>query len=186
MSKQNKNPNLLTLKESREIIKIEYLSKNKDLKYIRCAPVKIQYSEKNDVFRLYVCGIRDGKRIGCSVINIGRICKVKGTGEFYNGELSAENLFKERICGTPAVIRVTEERNARERFLIEFAAYEKRAEMNTATDECIVTLMYDKNDETEILIRLLSFGPIIEILGPPALREKAAQRVKKQAELLGI
>lgn len=48
----------------------------------------------------------------------------------------------------------------------------------------MVELWYDEQDETELLIRLLSFGPVIEILGPPHLRKLAGARIKRQAELL--
>ena len=45
-------------------------------------------------------------------------------------------------------------------------------------------LWYDKQDETELLIQLLSFGPVLEILGPPAFRAQAAERVARQYALL--
>ena len=45
-------------------------------------------------------------------------------------------------------------------------------------------IRYDKQDETELLIQLLSFGPVLEILGPPDFRAQAAARVRMQYELL--
>ena len=83
------------------------------------------------------------------------------------------------------MIRVTTERNAVERFFMEFASYEKRAERDLETGNCTVKLWYDKQDETELLIRLLSFGPVIEILGPADFRRQAAERVKRQWEMIG-
>ena len=68
--------------------------------------------------------------------------------------------------------------------MAEFASYEKRTERDLETGKCTVSLWYDKQDETELLIRLLGFGPVLEIMGPPDFRKQAAQRVKKQAELL--
>jgi predicted DNA-binding transcriptional regulator YafY len=82
------------------------------------------------------------------------------------------------------VIRVTDERRGFERFMNEFASLEKHTETNTETGEHIVKLWYDKNDETELLIQLLSFGPVIEILSPPPLREKARERISRQFALL--
>ena len=68
--------------------------------------------------------------------------------------------------------------------MLEFASYEKHTVRDLETGEYTVELWYDQQDETEVLIRLLSFGPVIEILGPQHLREQAKERVKRQAELL--
>ena len=83
-------------------------------------------------------------------------------------------------------VRVTTERNAVERFLMEFASYEKHTERDVETGTLTVQLYYDKQDETELLIQLLSFGPVLEILGPPDFRAQAADRVLRQYEMLGL
>lgn len=49
-----------------------------------------------------------------------------------------------------------------------------------------VTLYYEKTDEPELVIRLLSMGPDIEILSPDSLRQETIRRVKRQAELFRI
>ena len=64
-----------------------------------------------------------------------------------------------------------------------FASYEKRADRDLENGGCVVTLHYDKSDETELLIRLLSFGAAVEILSPGELRRQAAKRVARQSEL---
>jgi predicted DNA-binding transcriptional regulator YafY len=66
---------------------------------------------------------------------------------------------------------------------MEFAPYEKQSERNFTTGECIVKIWYDKQDETELLIRLLSFGPTLEILAPSEFRQKAAERIFRQFEM---
>ena len=44
-------------------------------------------------------------------------------------------------------------------------------------------LYYDPSDETELLIELLSFGPVIRILGPENFLKQVRERVKRQHEL---
>ena len=66
---------------------------------------------------------------------------------------------------------------------MEFAPYEKQSERDLTTGECIVKIWYDNQDETELLIRLLAFGPTIEILSPSDFRQKAAERVLNQFEI---
>jgi predicted DNA-binding transcriptional regulator YafY len=41
-------------------------------------------------------------------------------------------------------------------------------------------LTYDFEDETELLIRILSFGPFVEVLEPLSLREQIIDRLKAQ------
>ena len=62
--------------------------------------------------------------------------------------------------------------------------FQKHTVRNLETGQYNVELWYDQQDETELLIQLLSFGPVIEILGPEHLREQAKQRIKRQAEIL--
>ena len=95
-----------------------------------------------------------------------------------------EEYFLSRKCSSPAVIRVTPARNGVERFMLEFASYEKHTVRDLVSGEYTVELWYDEQDETELLIRLLSFGPVIEIMGPPHLRQMAKERIQRQAELI--
>jgi len=46
-----------------------------------------------------------------------------------------------------------------------------------------VTLFYNREDETELLIRILSFGPVIKVLAPDDLIASLASRLQKQQEL---
>ena len=48
----------------------------------------------------------------------------------------------------------------------------------------MVQLWYDPKDETELLIQLLGFGPVLEILGSPHIRRQAAKSVAMRYELL--
>ena len=41
---------------------------------------------------------------------------------------------------------------------------------------------YDKNDETEILIRILSFGAVVRVTAPESFREKIRQRLAMQSQ----
>lgn len=41
-------------------------------------------------------------------------------------------------------------------------------------------LFYDESDETEMVIRLLSFGPMIKVIEPLEFKQLIRQRLKKQ------
>lgn len=43
-----------------------------------------------------------------------------------------------------------------------------------------VKLFYDESDKTEMVIRLLSFGPMIKVIEPLEFKQLIRQRLKKQ------
>lgn len=149
-------------------------------------PLKLEYSSKNYKLRVYCYYIREGRPVGSAIINLGRIRSAEPTGYVYKKKVVMNDYFAQRRCPEPAEIRLSTERNAMERFLMEFASYEKQTIRSPGEDGCTVRLWYDSSDETEVLIRLLSYGPTIEILGPADLRKQAARRVQRQKELLGL
>ena len=174
----------LDVVKRRRIVFIEFVSGHGKRMSGRFVLLKMEYSPKNDKFRAYCYLLRNDKIRSSGIINIGRITRIEDTGRTYRTPVSMDEYFSSRKCSTPAMIRVSTERNGVERFMLEFASYEKHTVRNLETGQYNVELWYDQQDETELLIRLLSFGPVIEIFGPEHLREQAKQRIKRQAELL--
>ena len=77
------------------------------------------------------------------------------------------------------IFELTNQRNALERVLLHFAHFEKQAE-KVDEDKYLVTVYYDKEDETEIVIRLLSFGPMIKVVAPRHLVDLIKERLINQ------
>ena len=46
-----------------------------------------------------------------------------------------------------------------------------------------VTLKYDRQDETEMVIRILSFGPVIRVTEPERFASLIKERIERQKEL---
>ena len=72
-----------------------------------------------------------------------------------------------------------DERNALERTMLHFAHFEKQTE-RTGDDLYRVTLFYDKDDETEMVIRILSFGTKIKVIEPENFINLIKDRLKRQ------
>ena len=138
--------------KTRQNIKIEMTSRKGNTVYSRCVPERLEYSEKDDKFRLVTSGCRFIK-----TINISRITKCK----IYNGETNIKS-----TPPTPTYERITlkvrDERNALERCLLHFAHFEKRAER--VDDYYLLHIKFNHDDEPEMVIRVLSFGPMVEVL----------------------
>ncbi len=171
---------ILSAIKSRELLKISFTSGHDKRICFTCLPVNIEYSEKNDKLRVLIRKLRTGCITGSGVINLGRIDAVERTGRFI---ADAPNKTFTRPRGSVTVY-IAPERNAVERFLMAFASYEKRTERDLENRGCTAVLYYDKADETELLIRLLSFGAAVEILKPEGFRRQAAERVAKQFEFM--
>ena len=77
-----------------------------------------------------------------------------------------------------------DERAAMSRALLHFSHFEK--ETVRLEDRLYqITLRYDHGDETELLIRVLSFGPMLRVLSPDSFAELVRERVERQIDYQG-
>ena len=74
---------------------------------------------------------------------------------------------------------VKDERNALERTMLHFAHFEKQVE-KIGNKKYKVNIKYDSDDETEMVIRILAFGPLVEVIEPLDFRELIKNKLKKQ------
>ncbi|MBQ7671222.1 MAG: WYL domain-containing protein [Clostridia bacterium] len=138
--------------------------------YMVMVPEYLEYSEKDDKFRL----IGTGNRYG-GTINLARVVDCKP----YKKEFRYTKPVITRTSEKTVVFEVTDDRNALERAMLHFAHFEKSAE-RIDNNKYRVSLKYDKYDETEIVIRILSFGPMIKVISPDSFTELIKERLKKQ------
>ncbi len=174
---------ILTAIRCRNILHLTYESGHQRVLKLHVIPFRLEYSEKNDKLRVYCQEPRRGSSSKCMLLNLGRIRSLHRSDTVYPQEIHPERCFKRLRCKEPVTVRIKQERNAVERFMMEFASYEKRTDRDISTGILTVQLWYDVQDETELLIRLLGFGPVLEILSPADFRTQAAERLRRQCEL---
>jgi hypothetical protein len=133
-------------------------------------PEYLEYSEKDDKFRL----IGTGSKLG-NTINLGRIISCEKYENQQGGKVGKRNQSRPR----KVIFELIDERNALERVLMHFAHLEKQVE-KIDERKYQVTLYYDKEDETEILIRVLSFGPMLHVVKPVAFINLIKGRLSDQ------
>lgn len=139
-------------------------------------PLYLEYSEKNDRFRLYAL-----ERRRYVIMNLSGIIEASLIEDLINpvftGELPDNSqIVKVRFEITP----MTQERNLLERMMYAFSDYCKETVRLNETDY-EMTIHYDKADETELLIRILSFGPMIKVTEPNVFVSKIRTRLRRQA-----
>lgn len=147
-------------------------------------PLKLEYSEKDDKFRVYCAKVCHSRPVQYVLLNLGRIVQVEDTMEQCGEAGGLEEWLAQTRCAQPVVVRVSRERNAIERFLVEFSSYEKRSEFDEENGVCRVSIWYPRQDETEVLIRILGFGPAVQVLSPPLFLKQVKRRVACQVTRL--
>ena len=140
--------------------------------YWRCVPYKLEYSPKDDKFRL----ISANKRESLS-INLGRIRQC-----FMLEPCEAVDYRPIQMKKRKLVLELTDERNALERVMLHFSHLDKETRRIGDT-RYEITLYYEREDETEILIRVLSFGPVLKVVFPDDFRKKLVHRLEKQKKM---
>lgn len=137
-----------------------------------CVVYNLEYSSKDDKFRI----IASGERYSF-IINMARITKCELMEEYSPEEFHPKAPIKKEI-----IFELFDERNALERAMLHFSHLEKETE-KIGDKKYRVRLLYETEDETEMLIRLLSFGPVIKVLSPQNLIEQIKKRIEKQEKL---
>lgn len=160
-------------------------------------PYKINYSNRDDKFRLLAILPQKGERYKRITLNIARIISVQKSDRVFSDKFGTENFYKitgldDSGCmegslakqkGQPIILEVSKERNALERCMLQFASWERQTEYDEEKGSYICRIFYDKQEETELLIRILSFGPVVRVLGPESFLRQIKERIIKQIEL---
>ncbi len=136
--------------------------------WARFYPTSLEYSAKDDKFRVL------SSRSRFREFNLSRIL----TCEYYDGtaicsETPLEN--QEKVL----TLLVTEERNTLERAMLHFAHFEKRTQ-RTDDGNYLLHLKYQQKDESELVIRVLSFGPLVKVVAPEPFLDRIKEKLTAQ------
>lgn len=174
---QNFQTILTALREKRSL-QIHYRLANGRERQIRCIPIELEYSSRDDKFRLHYVQ-SDGD----------------SAGETIPGEQLTANLSRmitvelgEKQKGLPAILppqdeemflMLMDERGAMQRAMIAFSDFEKDA-VKLDEKHYRIHLWYNRRDEADLLIRILSFGPMIRVTEPKELVDQIWARLRQQ------
>ena len=160
---------LCALRENRNLY-ISFESRRLAQPKLVVTPQYLEYSEKDDRFRLVAAGRR--RRW---VINLSRITACEPA-------YSNETIPLKDAPSRTITFELEDRRNAMERVLLHFSHLEK--ETKKLDDRRYrVTLKYDSNDETEMVIRILSFGSAVKVTEPESFITLLRERIEKQKQL---
>ena len=107
-----------------------------------------------------------------------------GDGDPYDDSEYAVN-FRTVLQAVREKRMLRDERNALERAALHFSHFEKEIQ-KPEEGSYQIKLRYDKDDETELLIRVLSFGPVLQVKSPRPLHPPRQRADTNAAGLRGI
>ncbi|AOT69417.1 WYL domain-containing protein [Geosporobacter ferrireducens] len=159
-------------------LKICFNTSKGERKTMKLAPYKLEYGIRDDKFR--ICGIRiqEEKENLYVKINLARIVSITVLKQSFL--LDYESFIAAKRKTEPIEIEVYNLRKGFERVFIGLSNYERISSFHEESGKCSIKIYYTDDDEQELLILLLSYGPAIKVLGPPDFRTKFIERVQKQ------
>lgn len=167
---------VLSAIHQKKTISVEYTGRFGQQKRFNSAPYKIEYSEKDDKFRI-ISKVKNRH----TILNIARINSCELTENSNVDDISEEDLpYNSR---TSVTLEIYDERKAMERIMLAFAHFEKSA-VQISDDVYQLTLNYDSFDETELVVRVLSFGPMVKVLEPESFKNLIQERILKQIKIM--
>ena len=146
---------------------------NKDnvIVWTNLVPMDLEYSAKDDKFRLQ--GMAGARHV---TLNLGKIITVE-LGEPLEKEPPQHAVPQEKL-----VLELVDERHTMMRALMHFSDLAKETEKLDDT-HYLLTVFYDKSDETEMVYRVLSFGPTMKVKEPEGFVELVKERLTEQMKV---
>ncbi|MGN0389598.1 MAG: WYL domain-containing protein [Wujia sp.] len=170
---------LLTAIKTHAYVTITYKSPKNEETVITCLPCRLEYSIKNDRFRLLALNSHSIENPHLSQLNLSRMREVVLCDKTADTIPDINKIIQRSYYKEPVRLLIKNERNALERAMLQFANYDKQTrKIADKTYECLI--YYNKNMETELLIEVLSFGPMIQVLGNDVFLAQLKRRIRRQ------
>ncbi len=173
---------LLHAQKKRQYVDIDYNAPSGKRVHHYYVPARLEYSVKNDKFRLLAFKHTGGQAMRLELLNIARIQNIRTTKKTLASAVDLNALIQNSYYKEPLRLRIVNERNALERAMLHFANYEKNTvKIDENTYECLI--YYNQNMETELLIEVLSFGPMLTVLGNEKFLSLLKARLERQTQI---
>lgn len=174
---------LLSAIEQHRFVDIEYTSKTNHRVHHHYLPVRLEYSVKNDRFRLLALEYTQNNWMRLEILNLDRIVKVILMDKKLDTAVDLNALIRQTYYKEPVRLLIHDKRNALERAMLQFANYDKNTtKLSEDTYECLI--YYNEKQETELLIEVLSFGPMIKVTGNERFLRELRKRLRRQKQWL--
>lgn len=165
---------ILSSISEKRMLEIEYEGKDGlSVQTITALPLKLDYSIKDDRFRLVIY-----RRHAYNYLLLSKIISCR-LGQDATGREIDIGL----IDDSELVFTLFDEHNALERIMLQLADYKKEV-YRLGASNYEVKLYYNKGDEGQIVGRLLSFGPHVKVNSPDSVVKQIAHKISEELKIL--
>lgn len=174
---------LLAAQKNHQYVDIDYNSPNGNRVHHHYVPARLEYSVKNDKFRLLALKNTKNQNMRLEILNISRIQSIHLTEKKLSCAIDLNALIQNSYYREPLKLHIINKRNALERAMLHFANYEKNTtKIDANTYECLI--YYNQSMETELLIEVMSFGPMLTVIGNDKFLRSLKARLQRQKKLI--
>ena len=174
---------LLTAQKNHQYVDIDYNSPNGNRVHHHYVPARLEYSVKNDKFRVLALKNARDHNMKLEILNISRMQSVSLIEKTLSFEVDFNALIQNSYYREPLKLHIINKRNALERAMLHFANYEKNTtKIDENTYECLI--YYNQIMETELLIEVMSFGPMLTVIGNDKFLKSLKARLQRQKKLI--
>ncbi len=175
---------ILTAIKQKQYVDISYEAKKHCRVHHHYLPCRLEYSIKNDKFRLLGITVHKTHHGSLETLNLDRMQTVNLLPQTIPAQKLPDisQIIRSTYYKEPVRLLIHTDRNALERAMLQFANYEKNTtKIDENTYECLI--YYNQKMETELLIEVLSFGPLVEVLGSDRFLELVKARLRRQKRI---
>ncbi len=173
---------LLQAIHEKRLVDIEYESRKDHRVHHHYIPCRLEYSIKNNCFRLLTLKPTGHTKNRFEILNVERMTGVTLMDQTVPDHYDLNGVIRQSYYKEPVHLIIHNERNALERAMLHFASYEKNTtKIDDSTYECFI--YYNRTMESELLIEVLSFGPMLKVLGNERFLKQLKLRLYKQRRL---
>lgn len=177
---------LLQAQKQMRYVDIDYTSPKGTRLHHHYIPARLEYSEKNDKFRVLALrpassssAPRSRGGFKLEILNVSRIRSVRLLDRPLSSPVDLNAMIRRSYYREPLKLRIVNHRNALERAMLHFANYEKNTtKIDEDTYECLI--YYNQGMETELLIEVMSFGPMLTVVGNDRFLTLLRDRLRRQ------
>ncbi len=144
-------------------------------------PFRIEYSGKDNKFRLSILSLKDERPVAINISNLKYVEIIDETNEALRKK--ALELIISKKAEQPLSIEVENKRNSVERCFYLFSCYEKDAYFDKEKNKHVLKMYYYKFDEKEIIKDILSLGSSVVVIEPESIRCEIIGRLKKHLKI---
>lgn len=179
---RNKFFTILSAILENKLIKYTSVDKNNVVYENKLAyPIRIEYSLKDDKFRLSTYCLSEERPVLLLLTNIKSIEIIDNNYNIKREDM-LNKLKEKKYVKEPIVLEVRDENSAMERFFMSFSSYETYSKV-IGENKYEINLYYYSFQEDEIIRKIISLGPYIVVKSPGKVVDKIICIIKRALDI---